>query len=153
MSNTIVTQNQDLRKTAIAMIIRGQVSRDGRDGQCFVSTDDSLYLANATACTCGRQPCPHTLAAAMYNDVRERVERLLAQRGDAPPMSLFWRLRDHLPAVADPELADKIKMTLAICQQLHREERRKELNTFYSVCAAGGGVMFCPVPPKRRRRR
>ena len=69
-------------------------------------------------------------------------------------MVLFWRLRDHLvDNVTDPELADKIEIALVICQQLHREERSRELNTFYSVGAAGGGVMFCPVPPKSRGRR
>ena len=152
MSKEIVPQNQELRKAAMAMVIRGQVTRNGKDGQCFISTDDGLYLADEAACTCGTGPCAHTLAAAMYNDYRERVERLLASRSDDHPTSMFWRLRNHLPVVTDPELADKIRMTLAICQQLHREERKREINTFYSVCASSGGVMFCPVPPKKRRR-
>ena len=153
MSNTIVPQNEDLHKVAKAMVIRGQVSRDGKNGQCFISTEDGLYLANATACTCSQQPCPHTLAAATYNDIRERVERVLASRSDDHPISLFWRLHEHLPAVTDPTLADKIEIALVICQQLHREQRKGEINTFYSVSASsGGGVMFCPTPPKRRRR-
>ena len=154
MSKEIVPQNQELRKAAIAMVIRGQVARNGKAGQCFISTETGLYLANSTACTCGQLPCPHTLAAATYNDIRERVERLLAQRGDDHPMSMFQRLREHLPEVTKPDLADKIQVALVVCQQLHREERKREINTFYSVCASsGGGVMFYPVPPKRGGRR
>ena len=153
MSTKSIAQSHEERKRqAFDLVIRGQVSRDGRDGQCFISTNDGLYLANSTACTCSEQPCPHTLATKIYNDIRERVGRVLARRGDDHPMSLFWRLHEHLPEVTKPDLVDKIQVALVICQQLHREERKRELNTFYSVCAAGGGVMFCPVPPKRRGR-
>ena len=152
MSNTIISQNTGRSKTAIHLITTGQVTPNGREGQCFISTDDGLYLATATACTCGQQPCPHTLAAAIYNHWRARTTAFL-KRHNEQPMTLFWRLRDELDTITTQNLASKIEIVLTICQQLHREERKREINTFYSVCASsGGGVMFCPVPPKRRGR-
>jgi len=152
MDDQIIAQNEDQRK-AIHMIITGQVTKNGKAGQCFISTEDGLFLATSTACTCGQQDCPHTVAAEMYNDIRQRVTAFLQRHNNEHPMKLFWRLRDYLPSVTDPHRVDLIQMTLRICQQLHAEERKHEINTFYSVCAAGGGAMFSQAPPKRRGRR
>ena len=143
MSKEIVPQNQELRKTAMAMVIHGLVSRDGKDGQCLISTDDGLYLANATACTCSEQPCPHTLAADLYNRARYTVETILERR-NISHITLSWIIEDDLEAnVTDPDLADKMELCLAVCQQLHREmlaDRRRDSHRFqssYVVSLAG----------------
>ncbi len=143
MSTTIISQNQELYNQAVAMVVSGQVSRDGRDGQCFISTEDGLHLANDTACTCGQQPCPHSLACNLYNRARYAVETILERRPNLSIVQLAWIIEDDLQSnVTDPSLADKLTMCLAVCHQLHQAEldaRRNQprFQSSYTVSLAG----------------
>ena len=121
MSKEIVPQNQELRKAAIAMVIRGQVTRNGRADQCFISTDDDLYLANATACTCSGQPCAHTIAASLYTWARHAVETILERHPILSIEQVSWLLEDGLQATTNPDVADRLEIGLAVCRQLHCE--------------------------------
>lgn len=141
MSKRIVPHNQDLRNQAISLVCNGQVSKDGKDGQCFVSTADGLYLANTTSCSCSEQPCVHTIAADLYNRARYTVKTIIERRRISLTR-LSWILEDDLTQTTDTAVADRLTICLAVCEQLHQEmldasRRQARFHSSYCVSLAG----------------
>ncbi|MBM4467795.1 MAG: hypothetical protein FJ014_19970, partial [Chloroflexi bacterium] len=104
MSENIIHQTDNFRKQqAIAMILAGQVSPNGQPNTVFVQTDDSLYAATATACTCSDAPCPHTLAADIYLRARRTIEQMIERWAPASLPQIARAIEDDLRGrVTDP---------------------------------------------------
>jgi len=123
MSENIIHQTDNFRKQqAIAMILAGQVSPNGQPNTVFVQTDDSLYAATATACTCSDAPCPHTLAADIYLRARRTIEQMIERWAPASLPQIARAIEDDLRGrVTDPDMATKCEICLAICRQMYHE--------------------------------
>jgi hypothetical protein len=154
MGNISVAQDEQKRKLAMDMITSGHVSPDGQPGQVFIQEEHGLYLANSTACTCSDPLCPHTLAADLYNRARHTVEQMLERWQPAWLPQIAWAIEDDLQRVADPALAEKLTLCLALCQQMHLEaleESRNEPRFQSSYPVNIRGIKFWPCGQEGRK--
>ena len=140
--DAIVAQKHEERKRAArAMVLAGQVGRNGLDGQYVVESQSGrgLYLARARRITGGASVCgcldvqgkanggcKHILAAELFEKAVGVVETV-ADRHGLTLEQLEWRIIcDLCGGVPSEEIADRLMIVLEVCRQLQVEQEQRE---------------------------